>query len=198
MGGGSTPAAVHAHLASLLSDWSKVELWLGDERMADPRHPRKHVERNLDLVRATLVDRIGALGSIHAVPEASPEEAADAYAQQMAARLPAGRLDVAYLGLGEDGHTASLFPNAPELRIGTPGCVGLRNSPKPPLCRVTMTLPTLRDARHVIIGATGHAKARAVAHTLGPPDEGVPASLLGASLTQLVVDKPAADRLSPH
>ena len=193
LGGGRTPAAVHAQLASLRADWRNVELWLGDERIANPRRSREGVARNIDLVRATLVDRIGTpVGAVHAVPELSPEDAAASYAREMAARLPEGRLDVAYLGLGPDGHTASLFPHAPELAIETRGCAAVRDAPKPPRLRVTMTIGTLRSARHVIIAATGADKAEAAARILGAPDRAFPASLLGASLTELVLDEAAA------
>ena len=199
LGGGQTPAAVHAHLASILEDWSAVELWLGDERMADPQRPGDDVERNVDVVHATLVEHIrGGVGAVHAVAAVSPDDAATGYALKMAARLPEGRLDVAYLGLGEDGHTASLFPNAPELRIESPGCAAVHDAPKPPPLRVTMTLGTLRNARHVIVAATGDAKSQAVARILGARDPAVPASLLGEALTELVLDDAAASQMSPR
>lgn len=197
LGGGRTPATVHAYLAPLIADWSNVELWLGDERVGDPQHPETVVERNIDLVRETLVERIGTcVGAVHAVPDGSPQDAAAHYGREMDARLPAGRLDVAYLGLGEDGHTASLFPNAPQLRLATLGCVAVLDAPKVPAFRVTMTLGTLRRARYLVVAATGRAKAEAVAHIVGGCDQSVPASLLGESLTELVIDDLAASCIS--
>ena len=182
----------------MLEDWSGVELWLGDERMSDPRRPAQGVERNIELVRETLVARIRTcVGAVHAVPDLPPERAAAHYAETMARRLPDNRLDVAYLGLGDDGHTASLFPNAAALQAEA-ACVGVRGAPKPPPWRVTMTLDTLRSARHVIIAASGAKKAEAVARVMGEPNQATPASLLGASLTELVLDDAAGSRLSYH
>jgi 6-phosphogluconolactonase len=91
--------------------------------------------------------------------ELGPDEGAGLYAHIVASVAP---LDVVTLGVGEDGHTASLFPGHPALKA-TALVVGIRDSPKPPPQRVTLTLPALQRARRVIILATGAGKADAVA-----------------------------------
>jgi 6-phosphogluconolactonase len=97
---------------------------------------------------------------VHRIPgELGPDEAASAYSHVIAGLVP---LDVVLLGIGEDGHTASLFPGHPELEADA-WAIGVRNAPKPPPLRVTLTLKALRGARRVIILATGAGKADAVA-----------------------------------
>jgi 6-phosphogluconolactonase len=127
----------------------------GDERCVPPDHP----DSNYKMAREALLDRV-APATVHRMPaELGPDEGATEYSSTIAALLP---LDVVVLGVGEDGHTASLFPGHPVLEAK--GLVaGVRNSPKPPPERVTLTLEVLRGARQVIILATGAGKAKAVA-----------------------------------
>jgi 6-phosphogluconolactonase len=128
------------------------------------------------------------------------EEAARTYATEIRERVPAGPdgvpvLDLALLGLGEDGHVASLFPHAPALDARGEICVAVHDAPKPPPDRVSLTLEVLRAARSALILALGAGKADAAAATLAGPDRGVPASLLADGSLELVLDSEAAREL---
>jgi 6-phosphogluconolactonase len=190
--GGDTPRAAYERLASLVDDWDGVELWLGDERLVPPDDP----ESNFRMLAESLLERTGAVA--HAVPtEGSAEEAAEAYGRKLRERVPAGpdgipALDFALLGLGEDGHTASLFPGAPALEARDEVCVAVHDAPKPPPDRVTLTLDVLRAARAAAILADGPGKAHPVALVLRSPDPQVPASLLADGPIELIIDEAAA------
>ena len=144
----------------------------------------------------SLLDRTGAVA--HAVPtEGSAEQAAEAYGNQMRERVPTGpdgipALDYALLGLGEDGHTASLFPDAPALEARGHVCVAVHDAPKPPPDRVSLTLDVLRAARGAAILAVGEGKARPAAAALAGPSPHVPASLLADGPLELILDRAAA------
>ena len=195
LAGGSTPRAAYERLAALVEDWEGVELWLGDERLVPSDDP----ESNYRMLAESLLDPTGAIA--HAVPtEGSAERAASAYADLIRERVPAGldgipALDFALLGLGEDGHTASLFPDAPALEASGEICVAVHDAPKPPADRVTLTLDVLRGARGAGILAVGDAKARPVAAALEGPSARVPASLLAAGPLELILDEAAAREL---
>ncbi len=111
------------------------------------------------------------------------------------ARTACLRLDFALLGLGEDGHTASLFPDAPTLDARGEVCVPVHDAPKPPPDRVSLTLDVLRAARAGAILADGAEKARPVARVLDGPDPHVPASLLADGPIELILDRAAAQDL---
>jgi 6-phosphogluconolactonase len=192
LAGGVTPRAAYERVAALVDDWHGVELWLGDERLVPTDDP----ESNYRLVAETLLQGAGAVA--HAVPTGgSAEEAARAYSAEIRRRVPAGpngipTLDFALLGLGEDGHTASLFPHAPALEARGEVCVAVHEAPKPPPDRVTLTLDVLRAARSSAILAVGEGKARPAAAVLSGPDPGVPASLLAEGTLELILDAAAA------
>jgi 6-phosphogluconolactonase len=193
--GGNTPRATYHQLARLVDDWKGVELWLGDERMV----PLDDPESNYRLLDETLLRQTGALA--HPVPtEGSAEDAASAYAREIRRRVPAGPdgvpvLDLAFLGLGEDGHTASLFPHAPALSVRGEVCVAVHDAPKPPPDRISLTLDVLQAARRSLILAVGEGKASAVAGVVSGPDPAVPASLLADGPLELIVDRTAAQEL---
>ncbi|HSS93576.1 MAG TPA: 6-phosphogluconolactonase [Candidatus Dormibacteraeota bacterium] len=155
LAGGSTPARCYELLSSMQVTWGRVTVLFGDERCVPPDHP----ESNYRMARETLLDRV-APASVHRMPaELGPDEGAQLYSTVVAALAP---LDVVVLGVGEDGHTASLFPGHPA--VNAKGwAIGIRDSPKPPPERVTLTMSALRGARRVIILATGAGKADAVA-----------------------------------
>ncbi|HEY2599575.1 MAG TPA: 6-phosphogluconolactonase [Candidatus Dormibacteraeota bacterium] len=154
LAGGTTPARCYELLAELPVEWGRVTVLFGDERCVPPDHP----DSNYRMCRAKLLDKV-APATVHRMPaELGPDEGAIEYAATIARLVP---LDVVVLGIGEDGHTASLFPGHPVLEAK--GLVtGVRNSPKPPPERVTLTLPALQGARRVIVLATGAGKAQAI------------------------------------
>jgi len=195
LAGGTTPRAAYERLATLVDDWEGVELWLGDERLVSPEDP----ESNYRLVAETLLQGTGVIA--HAVPTGgSAEEAASAYAGEIRRCVPAGpdgvpAFDLVLLGLGEDGHVASLFPHAPALDARGEVCVAVHDAPKPPPDRVSLTLEVLRSARSALVLAVGEGKARAAAAALSGPDPGVPASLLADAPLELILDPAAAREL---
>ena len=155
LAGGTTPQRCYELLSQMDIEWGRVTILFGDERCVRPDHP----DSNYRMARESLLDRVSP-ASVHRMPaELGPDEGAGLYAHIVASVAP---LDVVTLGVGEDGHTASLFPGHPALKA-TALVVGIRDSPKPPPQRVTMTLPALQRARRVIILATGAGKADAVA-----------------------------------
>ena len=155
LAGGTTPQRCYELMAHMDVDWGRVTILFGDERCVRPDHP----DSNYRMARESLLDRVSP-ATVHRMPaELGPDEGAGLYAHVVAS---VGQLDVVTLGVGEDGHTASLFPSHPALKA-TALVVGIRDSPKPPPQRVTLTLPALRSARRVIILATGAGKADAVA-----------------------------------
>jgi 6-phosphogluconolactonase len=155
LAGGNTPKRAYELLAQADITWGRVTVLFGDERCVPPDHP----DSNFRLARETLLDRV-APASVHRIAgELGPDEAAELYSRIVAAVAP---LDVVLLGAGEDGHTASLFPGHPEVNARG-WAVGVRNAPKPPPDRVSLTLAALQGARRVMVLATGAGKADAVA-----------------------------------
>jgi len=190
--GGSTPGRAYELAAELEPDWSAAGVWWGDERCVPPDDERS----NFGLARRTLLERLdGQPARLHRIRgEDQPAAAAVSYDQE----LRGTTLDLLLLGLGPDGHIASLFPNSPGLaeteRLAIPAEAKL----DPFVERVTMTPPALRSARRMIYLATGERKSEAVAGALaGPPDPAVPGSLIRAENgeTIAILDQKAASRL---
>src|ERR1700686_4144734 len=155
LAGGTTPARCYEILAEMEVEWGRVTILFGDERCVPPDHP----DSNYRMARETLLDKVAPASVLRMPAELGPDEGAAEYESTIKALMP---LDVVVLGVGEDGHTASLFPGHPLLKAK--GLVaGIRDSPKPPPERVTLTLPAIQGARQVIILATGAGKAKAVA-----------------------------------
>jgi 6-phosphogluconolactonase len=154
LAGGTTPRRCYELLARLEVVWGRVTVLFGDERCVPP----DHADSNYRMAREALLDQV-APATVHRIPaELGPDEGAAEYGRVIAGLAP---LDLVILGIGEDGHTASLFPGDSAL-TAKGWAVGIRKSPKPPSERVTLTLPALRGARQVIILATGAGKAQAV------------------------------------
>jgi 6-phosphogluconolactonase len=199
LAGGRTPARTYELLAEIVTDWQAVHLWFGDERCV----PLDDPDSNDTLVRRALLDRLSddpelPQPVIHAVTRAGdgdPAAAATDYERELRAAVPGSPipvLDLALLGLGEDGHTASLFPDDPVLEERERLCVAVRGR-KPPPDRVTLTLPVLRAARAIVVLTAGAGKAEAVAAMLAGPSAHVPASLLAeGGAVELIVDRAAA------
>lgn len=180
LSGGTTPRVAYAALGQLVPDWRGVHLWFADERCVGPDDP----DSNARLVRETLVAEAAVTHRMQG--ELGAEAAASAYERELADVV----LDIVLLGIGEDGHTASLFPDNPVLDAA--GRVApVHDSPKPPPDRVTLTRGTLDGARQRLLLVTGAGKARALAGALDAPSRAVPASLLGRDGLTVVADAAA-------
>ncbi len=176
LSGGSTPRALHERLARQHRDevdWEKVYVFWGDERFVPPDDP----ESCFRMARETLLDHVPIpAANIFPLPTVggTPEAAAKAYAETLVAFFGAGtpRFDLIFLGMGPDGHTASLFPGQPEV-VAPSGelVVAVHNSPKPPPTRFTCTYRLLNAAANVIFLLAGADKASALYEVLrGPAD----------------------------
>ncbi len=190
LAGGTTPAGAYAQLQC--GDWNGVELWFGDERCVGPDDP----ESNYRMVAETLLGHAaGAL--VHRIEgELGAEPAAAAYDALLRERVSADGgllpvLDIVLLGIGEDGHTASLFPHNPALAAAGVTCVAVHDAPKPPPDRVSLSLELLRRAHATILLASGPGKADALARALAQPDPAVPASLLARERLTVIADSAA-------
>jgi 6-phosphogluconolactonase len=179
LAGGSTPRRCHELLSQMEVEWGRVSILFGDERCVRPDHP----DSNYRMARESLLDRVSPATVYRMPAELGPDEGAELYARVVGM---VGTLDVVMLGVGEDGHTASLFPGHPAL--AAPGlAVGIHDSPKPPPQRVTLTLSALQAARRVIIVATGAGKADAVARA---KRHEVPSGMIGGA--RWFIDRAAA------
>jgi 6-phosphogluconolactonase len=179
--GGSTPAKAYEHAASLQPDWSGRNVYWSDERCV----PRDDERSNYNLARRTLFDRLAHTPNIHRIHvEVGAAAAATAYEIE----IGDARFDVSLLGLGVDGHVASLFPGSPQLavrdRFVTHGPAAL----DPFVERVTLTMPALMAAKRIVFLVTGGEKAAAVQRAFRDPiSEDVPASLLRAGTAPISV-----------
>jgi 6-phosphogluconolactonase len=191
--GGSTPGNAYARAAALEPDWGRVTLWWGDERCVPPDDERS----NYRVAKETLLDHLEDPPlEIHRIRgELEPPAAAD----ELDKALEGVELDLMLLGLGPDGHFASLFPGSPQLlvedRRATSGPAGL----DPFVDRVTMTLPTIRSAKQIAFLVTGAEKANAVSRAFeGAITADIPASLLRLAPVplQVFLDRPAATKLT--
>jgi 6-phosphogluconolactonase len=184
LSGGSTPRRAYELAAGTKRDWSAVELWWGDERCVLPEDERS----NFRLAREALLDRLAdAPRVVHRIRgEFEPEEAARLYDEE----LRGVTLDLVLLGLGPDGHTASLFPNDQALEEEERLAVAVQ---RPDAARVTLTPPPLRAAGHVVFLVVGEDKVDAVRRAFGgPPDPATPASLIRGRRTTAILDRAAA------
>jgi 6-phosphogluconolactonase len=196
LSGGTTPARTYELLAHELEDWQAMHVWFADERCVGPEDE----ESNYRLARETLLDAATGLAPEHVhrmEGELGPEQGAERYAEALRVHAPIDEelvaLDVIVLGIGPDGHVASLFPGAPTLDVGAPAlCLGVHDSPKPPPERITLTLPVLHAAQRCVLLATGASKADAVDAMLGEPTRHVPASLLRRGRLSVILDDAAS------
>ena len=198
LAGGTTPRRAYELLASLRTDWTGVHLRFGDERMV----PLDDDDANASMVHQALaVPAHIPATQVHTIDtDLGPRGACDAYSDELRRLLPAGTagipvLDIALLGLGEDGHTASLFPGSPALHGTESVCAIVEDAPKPPPVRITLTMTMLNTARARIVLATGAGKAAAAAAAMAAPDPRIPASLLSRDATTWILDAAAASAL---
>ncbi|MHB0935610.1 MAG: 6-phosphogluconolactonase [Armatimonadota bacterium] len=193
LSGGSTPLRVFDLLAEpgwrARVPWRQTRVFWCDERCVPPDHP----DSNYHQAWEHLLSKVDIPPEqIHRIEGEDPDP--EAAAARYAALLPA-RFDLLVLGIGEDGHTASLFPGSSMLFERMRKAVFIANSPKPPPCRITITPPVIENARHLLMLATGMDKARAVARALASPfpiDE-IPARL--ARWGAWLLDRSAAAEL---
>jgi 6-phosphogluconolactonase len=210
--GGGIAARLYAALrespARDAVDWSRVDFWWGDERFL----PHGDPDRNETQARAVLLDALPVdPARVHPMPPSDgadgsdPEAAAARYAEELAAaarpgnaRLP--HFDVLLLGVGEDGHVASVFPEHP-VAYETRPVAAVRGSPKPPPMRITLTLPAINTAEEVWLIAAGAGKANAVGMAIaggGGPVQVPAAGVHGVEQTLWLLDRAAAAQVGPR
>ncbi len=182
--GGTIADVLHRRVADLTPgsgvDWSRVVVWWGDERFVAPDSD----DRNALQARRALLDSVGVdPAKVHEMPSTAEADSAAAGAAAYADTLRrdgAGEFDVLMLGVGPDGHCASLFPGHPALEVDDQVTTYVLDSPKPPPERITLTFAALNRSREVWFLASGEGKADAVARALAAePDspEGAAAAL---------------------
>ncbi len=153
LAGGSTPRRVYEALAQEAHDWSRWHVWFGDERCLPVGHP----QRNSEMANTALLHRI-KMGAVHPIPaESGAHAAAEAYRQTLAGVPEFG---LVILGLGEDGHTASLFPG--HTVASESDAMTVFDAPKPPPERVSLSASRLSRARHVLFLVSGVGKLDAL------------------------------------
>lgn len=195
-------AAADTRVAEI--DWSLVHFWWGDERFV----PRVSDDRNAVQARHALLDQIPVPAeNVHEVAGSDSgltlDETAAAYATELArfggAENAWPSFDICFLGVGPDGHIASLFPDRDEVTVTDAATLPVRNSPKPPPERVTLTRPVLNSSKRVWLVMTGADKAAALGLALaGASYTSVPAAgAKGRKRTVFFVDEAAASEVSP-
>lgn len=198
LSGGSTPRDAYERAAGLGADWAGAVLWFGDDRCVPPDHEHS----NYRMAREALIDRLDPAPEVHRVRgELGPTEAADEYELALRDAFGGGEpvLDLALMGIGPDGHTASLFPGKPAVEERERLAVGVEEAGMEPFVpRVTLTLPVFDSAREVVYLVTGAGKAEAVARAFGgEPTPEAPAGLVQPREGNLVLlcDEAAASAL---
>jgi 6-phosphogluconolactonase len=192
LAGGTTPAATYRLLGDEHLPWERVDVWLGDERWVAADDPAS----NLGLLKTSLLARPLATGAnLHPVPTglASPDLAAAAYGQEIMQFCVGSppRLDLVLLGLGDDGHTASLFPGTAATTV-TQEWVTVSEGKG--MARITMTAPLLSAARKVVFLVSGSSKSEALRRLLDPEEspQRTPARLVQPEAEVIVLADQAA------
>ncbi|MFZ1997545.1 MAG: 6-phosphogluconolactonase [Solirubrobacteraceae bacterium] len=200
--GGSTPRAAYEHFVnavqSVAVDLRDTTFWVGDERCVDPADDRS----NYKMIKESLLDPLGdrAPRFVRMKGELGPAEGAEDY-EELLKKAGPPKFDLLLLGIGPDGHCASLFPGQESLSERRRLVVGVPEAGLEPFVpRISMTLPVLVGARQIVFLATGDSKADAIARAFGPdaePDPSTPSSLLvpDAKAITVLVDDAAASRL---
>ncbi|MBO9578614.1 MAG: 6-phosphogluconolactonase [Microbacteriaceae bacterium] len=192
-------AAINASANRDSVRWDRVSFWWGDERWL----PRGDEERNDRQAREALLDHIPVdEARVHPFPADGEgltlDEAAEAYAAELAAaapdHLPLPPFDITFLGVGPDGHICSIFPGTPTVRETVKTVVPVRNSPKPPPERLTLTLPVINSSARVVVVLAGADKASVLGLALAgaSPDEVPLAGVKARRRTTIHVDRAAA------
>ena len=189
--GGSTPRLAYQIAAEHQQDWSATELWWTDERCV----PADDDWSNYGMAKVALLERVTP-GKVHPMRgELGCDRGAELYEEELGSLE---RFDFVLLGLGRDGHIASLYPNEPTLDITDRRVVGAEANLEPYVDRITLTLPPLRAAREVLFLVTGADKADAAKRAfVGDPSRETPGSLVRSirGTTTAVLDAAAAAKL---
>jgi 6-phosphogluconolactonase len=192
--GGSTPARAYELAAERQPDWSRTQLWWGDERCVPPDDEHS----NYGMAKRTLLDGLAAQPT--AVHRMRGELGRDAGAEDYDRELgELARFDLLLLGLGPDGHIASLYPDQPTLDESERRVIGAEAKLNPYVDRITLTLPMLRAAHAIVFLVAGADKADAAMRAFtGEPTRSTPGSLVRAvsGTTTAVLDRAAAARIS--
>lgn len=188
--GGDTARRCYERLADDAGsqiDWWKVDAYWGDERCV----PLDHPDSNYHLVREALLERVGAVNANYPM---RCDEGPDPYQLRLG---ELGRIDVIHLGLGPDGHTASLFPGSPALHADPGRLVVMNEDPsgRHPYRRMTLTFAGIERARLVLVTVSGESKREALAK-VAAGDPGVPASHIRGDRVLWIVDPAAAGDLA--
>jgi 6-phosphogluconolactonase len=190
--GGKSPGRAYELAAAREPDWSRATLWWGDERCVPPDDERS----NFRLAREKLLDRVAVQPrEVHRI---RGEAGAEAAAAEYDGELEGASLDLVLLGIGPDGHTASLFPGQPSLEERERRAIPAEAKLEPFVERVTLTVPVLCSAPEVLFLVTGEGKADAVERAFGrPPSAEAPSSLIrsAAGRTRVIADAAAAAAL---
>jgi len=198
--GGSVAVHVFPALAALPLPWDRVHFFWVDERAVPPSDPASNYA--VAHTRWLGPGRV-PVGSIHRMPADGPDlaEAAVAYGRELTRVLGApARLDFVLLGVGSDGHVASLFPGHPALSEERQMVVPVVDAPRPPARRLTLTLPLLAGAERVVVMAFGEPKAAAIHEAIEQRDSPLPMALVlrRAGRSLVLVDEGAASRMGRH
>lgn len=199
--GGSIADKIHSAVARVAAhsrvDWRNVVLWWGDERFVAPDDG----DRNAVQARAAMLDALDLdPANVHEMPStataSSPDDGAASYGQEMRDH-GTGAFEVVMLGVGPDGHVASLFPGSAQLDVDDRIAVAVTDSPKPPPQRISLTYAALNRARAVWLVVSGEEKAGAVARAVAGADlHDVPANgVHGSDETVWFLDDAAASHL---
>ena len=186
LSGGSTPAPVHERLAQATYPWEDVQVFFGDERCVPPDHP----DSNFGMAKRTLLDHVAT--NVHPMYECD----ADGYERELASVFGDGvpRFDLMFLGVGSDGHTASLFPGKPALEVDDRNVVYVPEPGLPPPDpRLTVTFRVLNNAKLVLFLVSGDDKRERIQQMLRGGD--IPAARVQAERTIILADRAAGEGL---
>lgn len=195
--GGRIANRIYQQLADSQSehavDWKRVEFWWGDERFVATDSPERNAGQTLGVLAAT----IGFDPSrVHPMPAQGGSADLEQAAVQYASELGDTRFDICLLGVGPDGHVASIFPDHPSFEKQSGRVMAVQNSPKPPPERLSLTMPVINDSAEVWFLASGEEKATAVGRAYAD-DPQLPAGVArGLHRTLWCLDEAAAAEIS--
>lgn len=156
LSGGNSPLPIYKGFADMHVPWKKVNFWLADERS----YPKGHPERNETMVKEALGTDILKLSEFHSFSYSNPEDMAKEYEAKL---MGVSMFHLAILGIGEDGHTASLFPgNELGESDSAPNLIPVFNSPKPPPERVSLSIKRINHTKHILFLVSGDSKQKIV------------------------------------